>query len=184
MRSIRHCRQVVTLGFVVLLAACVTEPGPAPKTVQQPVFNLDPQETDYLDLYHRHPTTQSVDVDRIDEHLEDPDATQMHDIGGALLVYYRARGYFPEKLDELLVIDPSLKFVSVRDGKPYGYDPEGRAALKIGSKILVYSAEPIHGVNPNIAARWCIFWDPPEHTWESQSAEVRLISEGTFRTFN
>jgi hypothetical protein len=178
---------MLSLGVLALLGGCVTETVSQPVTTQGPVIDPSVQETDVLDFSKTHPTTQAINVDQlVDVHLEDADASQMHDLIGPLLFYYHAKGYFPPKLEDLLVIDPDLKFSNPRTGKHYGYDPEGRSALQIPSKIIVYDDVPMQGTDggQTQGVRWCIFWDPPEHSWLSQTAQVRLISEGLFRTYN
>jgi hypothetical protein len=77
----------------------------------------------------------------------DPCASRLHDICGALLLYYAVYHELPQKLDEL----PRLPgFEHVNDFScpasklPYVYNPVGILDLEKGTRVIIYDAAPSH----------------------------------------
>jgi hypothetical protein len=88
----------------------------------------------------------------------DPDAAQLHDISGTLLLYYALNKKMPDQLADLQPLadaDSPLKLTSPTSGQPYLYFPNGVLAPDAISHIIVCDPAP----NPN-HRRWCIVMGP------------------------
>lgn len=84
----------------------------------------------------------------------DPCAMQMHDLSGALLLFYATRHRVPESLEELRVIGiivPDGGHLCPTSGRPYLYDPECRIDAGARGRVVVCDATPAHA-----GYRWAV----------------------------
>lgn len=87
--------------------------------------------------------------------LTDPCAARLHDIAGALLLYYRVKQQMPAKLEDvrsLGSIAQDLEFSCARNGAPFVYVPNGMAAVGKEQRIIAFDPTPIG--RPRF--RWCL----------------------------
>jgi hypothetical protein len=113
--------------------------------------------------------------------LDDPCATQLQNISGALLLYYAMHRSMPASLEDLgplADVDAPLQFVCPSSGLPYVYNPQGLVSAGRNKRIIVYDAKPVHD-----GARWCILMAPPGAN-SSISVEVLLVEESDFKTYS
>lgn len=131
-------------------------------------------------------TTSSVAGDpmkpvSVDEAVaSDPCALRLHDISGALLMYYMLHREMPAKLDDLRSvqdIDQNLQFTCPASGLPYGYSPQGLSAPGRKKLILVHDSTPSHR-----GIRWCIL-APSVKPGEAVSLEVLPLTEPVFLSY-
>ena len=111
----------------------------------------------------------------------DPCATRLHDIAGALLVYYALNKELPKKLDDLRAmadLDQELNFKCPVSGLTYTYVPGGLGIVGRNKRIIVHDSFPSHD-----GRRWCIFMSPAK-PGAAQSVEVLEVQEGIFRTYS
>jgi hypothetical protein len=84
----------------------------------------------------------------------DPCADRLHDICGALLLYYATNHDLPQKLDELARL-PGFEhvkdFTCPASKLPYVYNPVGIVDLEKGTRVVIYDAAPSHR-----GTRWAI----------------------------
>lgn len=110
----------------------------------------------------------------------DPCAARLHDIEGAMLLYYAIYKKLPEKLTDLAPLadfDAPLVFTCPASGLPYGYDPQGLRSPGKSKQILVYDPTPVHD-----GRRWCIFTSPAG-PGASRSMEVLAVTDPFFRGY-
>ena len=109
----------------------------------------------------------------------DPCPTRLHDISGALLMYYALNRQMPDKLDDLqplAEVDRPLEFVCPVTKQPYVFVPAGLEIAGKPKRIVLHDAAPHDGV------RWCILMEsalpgrPP-------SLEVLPVQEAVFRAY-
>jgi hypothetical protein len=92
--------------------------------------------------------------------VNDPSASRMQDLCGALLYYYASNRRFPAKLEELRPyadLGVTLGFTSPVTGEPYVYVPAGMRGSGIRDTLVLY--------DPHADAkgdRWGIVVVPPE----------------------
>jgi hypothetical protein len=110
----------------------------------------------------------------------DPCAARLHDIEGAMLLYYAIHKTLPEKLVDLAPLadfDAPLVFTCPASGQPYGYNRDGLRAPGKTKNILVYDPTPAHN-----GKRWCIFTTPAGRG-TSRSLEVLAVTDPFFRGY-
>jgi hypothetical protein len=112
---------------------------------------------------------------------DDPCATRLHDIMGALLTYYIQNHYsLPVRLDQLKPyadLGTELNFTCPASGQPYSYSPGGLFAPGKTKRIIVWDSTPAHH-----GYRWCILM--PHMSPNSPIVpEVVPIPEKEFQTY-
>jgi len=93
----------------------------------------------------------------------DPCAGRLHDICGALLLYYLTHKRLPANLDELQSmpeLDEPLAFECPLSKQPYIYNPNGILLAEKSERIVMYDATPAHP-GPHGMYRWAIRIDDP-----------------------
>jgi hypothetical protein len=104
---------------------------------------------------------------------------QLHDICGALLLYYGQHKQLPEHLEDLKPLgDSSLSFVCPVSHLPYVYVPAGRIAPGSSKRIILFDPTPAHNGN-----RYCILMTMRVRPDAAQSLEVVPVSEKAFESF-
>jgi hypothetical protein len=77
-----------------------------------------------------------------------PCANRLHDICGALLLYYAVNRHLPDQLNDLARM-PGFEhvndFTCPVSKKPYVYNPTGILDLEKNTRIIIYDAAPSHG---------------------------------------
>lgn len=168
-------RTFVSIVLAAALAApgCVTSTttqNPRQRTVQvrgpsapprQPIAGTDPRrKTDPLN--------------------GDPCATRLHDIAGAMLLYYAIHRRLPDSLEglrETADIDQELNFACPVTGQPYDYNPTGLEYQGRDERLIVYDSLPAHG-----GTRWGVLAAPPRGNHPAATWVVQL-PEGVFRVY-
>lgn len=87
--------------------------------------------------------------------LTDPCAARLHDVAGALLLYYRVKQQMPPKLEDvrsLGSIAQDLEFSCARNGAPFVYVPNGMASGGKEQRIIAFDPTPVG--RPRF--RWCL----------------------------
>lgn len=87
--------------------------------------------------------------------LTDPCAARLHDVAGALLLYYRVKQQMPAKLEDVrsgVKFAEDLEFTCARNGAPFVYVPNGMAAAGKEQRIVAFDPTPIG--RPRF--RWCL----------------------------
>jgi hypothetical protein len=77
----------------------------------------------------------------------DPCANRLHDICGALLLYYAANHHLPEKLDELARLpgfEHVNEFTCPVSKQPYVYNPVGILDIEKNTRVIIYDPAPTH----------------------------------------
>jgi hypothetical protein len=113
--------------------------------------------------------------------LSDPCAARLHDIEGALMLYYALNKRLPDNLDQLRSmadIDTPLDFTCPVSHLPYVYAPLGLIGPGKVKRIIVYDPTPAHNGN-----RWCILMAQQERADAPQAVEVLSIPEAVFQTY-
>lgn len=116
------------------------------------------------------------DSQAVDPSITDPCAARLHDLEGALLLYYAIHKTLPEKLADLAPLadlDAPLSFDCPVSGLPYGYNREGLHSPGRAKSIIVYDPTPTKG------RRWCIFMAPAA-PGASRSLQVLSVTEPFF----
>jgi hypothetical protein len=109
----------------------------------------------------------------------DPSAMRMDDIVEALLLYLKANGGMPARLEDLQtvpMIGPSINAVSP-SGAPYAYVPQGLTAPNSNKRLVVY--DPLESTN---GKRWCILVSQSQ-AGGPLTAEVLHLPEIVFRAY-
>jgi hypothetical protein len=109
----------------------------------------------------------------------DPCATRLHDIGGAILLYYTLNHRLPARLDELLTVpdaESDLQFVCPVSNTPYVYTPNGMLMPETRSRILLYDPAPVHN-----GVRWALTIVEPQEEGGPLVTKVIALPESTFR---
>jgi hypothetical protein len=154
---------IVALALLLTLGGCRTETAPR----GNPLASASTRST-------------SVDADAAIQ--SDPCAARMHDIAGALLMYYALNQHLPERLEELSALDdidsPKLEFTCPLSHMPYVYVPSGLRADGKSKVIILHDAAATHAGG----SRWCILM-PDTVVSPSRSMEVLQLPEGIFRLY-
>jgi hypothetical protein len=114
------------------------------------------------------------------EPIIDPCAARLHDIGGAILLYYALHRTMPARLEDvadLADLDAPLQFTCPVSGEPYLYNPKGLAVRGSDKRIIVYDPTPAHGGKRN-----CLLM-PPITPGKALSTDVQSFPESLFKTF-
>ena len=108
----------------------------------------------------------------------DPCAMRLHDIAGALLLYYQSNHRLPARLDELpsLPGDPELQLVCPVSKTPYVYDPRGILMPETKSRVVIYDPAPSH-----FGVRWAVTISQPDDEGAAMVTKVIALPETTFR---
>ena len=112
--------------------------------------------------------------------LVDPCAIQLHDISGAMLLYYVAHRELPQRLEELKPladVGSELKFTCSSSGKPYVYVPNGLQSSGRNKRIILHDPEGSHDGN-----YWCVLMAPTK-SGQAPYLEVVLMPPNLFRTY-
>lgn len=105
--------------------------------------------------------------------------SRLHDIEGALLLYYALKKEFPASLEDLRsVADTKLDFTCPDTGLPYTYVPNGLRKPGGSKRIIVHDS-----VMNRDGTRWCIVVDDSRHGSSSQSTEVLQMVEPVFLAY-
>lgn len=120
-----------------------------------------------------HPTLDSALNKVADEPISATDAcaSRMHDIEGALLLYYLDHKKLPANLDELQAmpdLDEPLAFTCPVSKLPYIYNPGGIMLPEKNGRIILYDAAPSHS-----GMRWAIRIDDPS---KDQPLVARVVA--------
>jgi hypothetical protein len=150
-------------------AACETTPAPGPTAAPQGPWTGDQPSS-------AAPLTPDEIV------ATDPCVAQMHDIAGAMLLFFAVNKHLPPTLEDLKSMadaDAPLVFTCPTTGQPYVYVPSGLGTVGTPKHIILYAASPdSHG------RRWCILMSPPPPGFAaSQTLEVVPIPEAQFHRF-
>jgi len=127
------------------------------------------------------PPGQSGTADSDRAVISDPCAAQLHDICGALLLYYALNKHLPPKLEDLRTmadVDAPLIFECPVSHQAYGYSRVGLSAPNQSKRIIVYDATPCHD-----GRRWCILLAPVQAGGSTVSVEVLSIPERVFQIY-
>jgi len=107
----------------------------------------------------------------------DPCASHLHDISGAMLMYYAINRELPAKLEDLKPLadlDQALDFTCPLSHQPYVYVPGGLETAGRSKIIILHDAAPSHA-----GKRWCILMEPAKGK-SAPSMEVLLVPEPIF----
>lgn len=144
----------------------------------QPVKPANPRGDPLAGLSAGDPSGQTTSADQVLK--TDPCGSRLHDVGGALLMYYALNKHMPEQLEEVKSMADfgmELVFTCPKSGKPYSFTPNGLAAIGKDKRIVIYDSEPSHD-----GRRWCVFMPTPR-LGQAMSLEVLLVPEGLFNTY-
>ena len=104
--------------------------------------------------------------------------SRLHDIEGALLLYYALKREFPASLEDLRsVSDTKLDFTCPDTGLPYTYVPNGLRKPGVTKRIIVHDSVMNHD-----GTRWCIVVADSRRS-SSQSTEVVQMVEPVFLSY-
>jgi len=108
----------------------------------------------------------------------DPCAMRLHDIAGALLLYYQSNHRLPARLDELPALpgEPPLQLVCPVSNTPYVYDPRGILMPETKSRVVIYDPAPSH-----FGVRWAVTISQPDEEGAAVVTKVIALPETTFR---
>jgi hypothetical protein len=107
----------------------------------------------------------------------DPCSARLHDIGGAILLYYALNRRMPARLEDvadLADLDAPLNFTCPLSGRPYLYNPKGLAIPGTDKRIIVYDSTPAHD-----GQRRCLLM-PPITPGKAVSTDVQSFPEKVF----
>ena len=139
---------VVALVSIVLggVAGCQTQPAqPTPYTRKAPVAAGDGAGGGAK-------STRQTGAPAISN--TDPCAMRLHDICGALLLYYQQNHTLPKSLDELAnspLLEGSQALVCPVSKQPYLYNPVGITNAESRARLICYDPTPAHA-----GCRWAI----------------------------
>jgi hypothetical protein len=108
----------------------------------------------------------------------DPCAANLHDIAGAMLLYYLSYGDLPADVYELQSApgqDEPLSFVCPVSRRPYVYRPDGFLLPEKNVRIVLFDASPAHA-----GVRWAISAEEPLEG-EPLVMKVIVLPESIFR---
>ncbi len=150
---------LIGIGFSIALAGCTT-------TI----------------VSNNRPAVASEDGPRTVDHAvaSDPCAAHLHDISGAMLLYYAVNRELPKSLDDLKSMadfDAPLDLNCPTSKETYTYVPGGLETPGKSKFIILHDASPAHG-----GGRWCILMEPAKGR-AAPSMEVLLIPEPIFRGY-
>ena len=106
-------------------------------------------------------------------------AMRLHDISGALLMYYQKYHRLPEKLDELRQLPefPDLpEFACPVSKQAYVYIPTGISSPQEGSRIVLHDATPAHDHH-----RWAVSITEPTTPGMPLVSKVIALPASGFR---
>jgi hypothetical protein len=112
----------------------------------------------------------------------DPCAVRLHDIGGAMLLYYAINKSLPARLEDISPLadaDAPLNFTCPVSGLPYEYMPGGLILEGRRRRIVVCDPTPAHD-----GKRWCLFMANETRPGAAQSVEVLPLPEETFAKYH
>lgn len=112
--------------------------------------------------------------------IVDPCAMRLHDIGGAILMYYALNRRMPMELKEASLLSQSgdaLKLTCPVSGRPYVYNPTGLQIPGTNKRVIVYDAAPVHDGHRN-----CLIMPMPRRN-QGMSTDVKSVPEAVFETF-
>ena len=107
----------------------------------------------------------------------DPCAMRLHDLCGALLMYYFTNGRLPERLEDLAALPgdtEALNFTCPVSGKPYAYSYEGIRIPEQKTRVIIYDPTPAH-----LGMRWAVIIEEPERD-KALITDVRALPESFF----
>ena len=103
----------------------------------------------------------------------DASAESLHEIAGALMMYYQFHRSLPERLEDLQSlpgIGENLQFTSASSGKHFIYVPNGLKSLGRPKRILAYDPDP-SDLTPD-GIRWCVLAPPFNPGQPTQTIEA------------
>jgi len=112
---------------------------------------------------------------------QDPCSVRLHDIEGALLMYFMINKHYPDTLEELRSVadvDNDLKFSCPVSNQAYGYAPRGLRAPGRQKLIIVWDTDTAHAGKRN-----CIMAVDTPNSHSPQSLEVLSIPEPVFLSY-
>jgi hypothetical protein len=122
-------------------------------------------------------TGQEVSPDQLT--AKDRCPARLHQIEGALLLYYAVHKQMPGKLEDLRqVAEGPLDFTCPDTGLPYAYVPQGLRKPGGTKCIIVHDAV----VNPHDGTRWCIVV-PDGKPGAAHTTEVVQMPEPIFLAY-
>ena len=112
---------------------------------------------------------------------QDPCSVRLHDIEGALLMYFMINKHYPDTLEELRSVadvDTDLKFTCPVSNQAYGYAPRGMRAPGRQKLVIVWDTDTAHAGRRN-----CIMAVDTPNSHAPQSLEVLSIPEPVFLSY-
>jgi len=108
----------------------------------------------------------------------DPCAMRMHDISGALLLYYQKHRRLPQSLAQLKELEfPGLEeFTCPASKQPYVYLAAGISSPEAGSRIVLWDPTPAHDHH-----RWAVSIVMPETEQSPLVTKVIALPASGFR---
>ena len=107
-------------------------------------------------------------------------ATRLHDISGALLLYYQKNRRLPANLDELKGLAgmfQSLEFSCPVSSQPYVYIPTGISAPEPNARIVLHDPTPAHDHH-----RWAVSIVEPDSPQGALITKVIALPASGYRT--
>lgn len=108
----------------------------------------------------------------------DPCAMRLHDLAGALFLYYFTYQKLPATLDEVNTFpgaEATVPLVCPTSNRPYAYTPDGILLAEQGGRVIVYDPTPAH----YNGQRWAIRIDEPRDD-KPMVAKVVVLPESFF----
>lgn len=102
----------------------------------------------------------------------DPCAVRLHDVAGALLLYYFTNRRLPETLDEINTFpgaEEQIPLTCPASGQPYVYSPDGILLAEQRARVIIYDPTPAHYGGH----RWAIRMEEPG---DNQPMVTRVIA--------
>lgn len=128
------------------------------------------------------PAVPETDGPRTVEHAvaSDPCAAHLHDIAGAMLLYFAIHRDLPKSLDDLKSLtdfESPLDSTCPASKQTYVYVPGGLETPGKSKFIILHDAAPSHR-----GSRWCILIEPAKGR-AAPSMEVLQVPEPIFRGY-
>lgn len=125
------------------------------------------------------PVSNDFSGDFATKSFEDPCATRLVDIEGALLEYYVTMHHWPASLDELKPLSTTpLELTCPASNQHYIYNPNGLEGPGDPRKLIVYDAQPVHN-----NSRWGIVLGHDVNS-PTPALDVKLFPETVFRQYH
>ena len=147
---------LVCFVVVVLMSALAGCQSTTKQTQPEPYIRKAP--TAAADAQRNGAPKNKQDINAISN--TDPCAMRLHDICGALLLYYQQNHTLPKRLDDLAnspLLEGQDALVCPVSKQPYLYNPVGITTAETRARIICYDPTPAHA-----GYRWAISIIEPE----------------------